>query len=131
MVNSTSTEQLVYIDLNNNSFYDPSDLVYNITDGNVTVRETFILGNTSWHVKEFTKNSITMANYPTTKVGVNYSFNFIIENHVSNRTILIDEIFVVSSEKVTVSFPVSETNGTEKITVILDSGEEIYFWEKS
>ncbi len=141
--NSTEINKLVYIDLNNNSVYDTSELVYNFTGTNISVQETFVVENSSWHIKNVTENKIIFANYPTTKVGINYTFSFIIENReigprnytytvkATDDTILEDKVFVEYKEKVTVTFPVTETNGSEKIYVTLDSSEQIYFEEQS
>lgn len=142
VTNTTEIDTLVYIDLDKNSSFDPSELVFNMTDENISLQDTFIVNNKSWHIKNVTETSIIIAAYPTTKVGINYTIDFIIENYevgpkiytytvlVSDKVILEATKYVKTKERVTVSFPTAETNGTEKISVVLDTGQEIYFLEK-
>jgi hypothetical protein len=125
----------VLVDINNNGVFD-NDEVFRKGD-------TFSFRNRYWNIVDVSETQILFGKYPKEIERGECNFTFVIINHLGkaheyNYTIKYNEM-IVSSEKISIeneekmeidaTILASET-GEAKISIILDTGEEVHFWLK-
>jgi uncharacterized membrane protein len=123
----------VLVDINNNGVFD-NDEVFKKGD-------TFSFRNRYWNIVDVSETQILFGKYPKEIERGEFNFTFVIINHLGkaheyNYTIKYNEL-VVSSEKISIENEekieidatiLASEIGEAKISIILDTGEEVHFW---
>ncbi|MFQ6087299.1 MAG: hypothetical protein ACE5K0_00145 [Candidatus Methanofastidiosia archaeon] len=129
--------QKVWVDFNENGVIDERE-------GEFRKGDTLNLNGFFWNISDIAEDGsqILLGGYPKElRVGTQINFSFVISNRLgrdytytyevySNENLVLSEkVFVESGEKkkITVSFVIEEI-GEVKVSVVLDTGEEIHFW---
>jgi len=123
----------VWIDLNGNDVQDADEIFLK--------GDSFTIAGKDWNVSDFSDTEILFGGYPKQKARGNMSVSFEIvnhrgETHTYEYTIYSDdvplqsgkvEVLLEGKELLTCTIEIEE-KGNHRITVRLDTGEEIYFW---
>jgi len=123
----------VWIDLNGNDVQDADEIFFK--------GDSFTIAGKDWNVSDFSDTEILFGGYPKQKARGDMSVSFEIvnhrgETHTYEYTIYSDdvplqsgkvEVLLEGKELLTCTIEIKE-EGNHRITVRLDTGEEIYFW---
>jgi hypothetical protein len=123
----------VWIDLNGNGLQDADEIFLK--------GDSFTIAGKDWNVSDFSDTEILLGGYPKQKARGNMSVSFEIVNHQGEKhtyeyTIYSDDVLLQSGkvevllekkELLTCTIEIKE-KGNHRITIRLDTGEEIYFW---
>jgi len=123
----------VWIDLNGNGLQDANEIFLK--------GDSFTIAGKDWNVSDFSDTEILLGGYPKQKACGDMSVSFEIVNHQGEKhtyeyTIYSDDVLLRSGkvevllekkELLTCTIEIKE-KGNHRITIRLDTGEEIYFW---